>query len=159
MNTLELEYEKDFHNWIEQHIALLKTNQVYALDTEHLIEELEEMGKSNIRELESRFIILIAHLLKWQFQLSTLTNQWQEFEGKSWRKTIIEQRLQLVDLLVEMPSLKKKLTDVIIKTYPKAIIFTVDEAGLPKETFPQTCPYTIEQLLDKNFYPDSQIGK
>ncbi len=156
MNALALEYEKDFHSWIEKHIELLKSGQLHELDKEHLIEELGDMGKSNLRELESRFIMLIAHLLKWQFQLTTLANQWQEFEGKSWRKTIIEQRLQLIDLLAEMSSLKKKLTDVISKTYPKAVIFAIDETGLPKQTFPQICPYTIEQLLDKAYYPNPE---
>lgn len=68
MSTLQLEYEHDFHSWINQHIALLKTGQFNELDTEHLIEELEDMGKSNVRELESRFVILIAPMLKWQFQ-------------------------------------------------------------------------------------------
>jgi hypothetical protein len=89
MNALQLEYERDIDNWTHQHIRLLKARKFDELDIEHLIEELEDMGKSNVRELESRLIILIAYLLKWQFQLETLSDQWQEFEGKSWRKTII----------------------------------------------------------------------
>ena len=148
-------YEHDFNAWIYQQISLLKAGKTDEIDVEHLIEELEDMGKSNLRELESRFIILIAHLLKWQFQLATLETQWQNFEGKSWRKTIIEQRSQISNLLEEMPSLKQKLQNAAIKTYPKAVTFAVDETGLPPSTFPEKCPYTIEQLLDKHFYPQA----
>ena len=130
MNNTKL-YEHDFNAWIYQQISLLKAGKTDEIDVEHLIEELEDMGKSNLRELESRFIILIAHLLKWQFQLATLETQWQDFEGKSWRKTIIEQRSQISNLLEEMSSLKQKLQNAAIKTYPKAVTFAVDETGLP----------------------------
>lgn len=157
MNTLQYQYEHDINSWISQHIALLKAKKFDELDVEHLIEELEDMGKSNVRELESRLIVLIAHLLKWQFQLAMLSEQWQEFEGKSWRKTIIEQRSQLLDLFEEIPSLKQKIQSAITKTYPKAVTFVVDETGLPKKTFPSSCPYCVERVLDKTFYPDSKL--
>ena len=153
MNTLQLEYEKDIDNWAHQHICLLKARKFDELDIEHLIEELEDMGKSNVRELESRLIILIAHLLKWQFQLETLASQWQEFEGKSWRKTIIEQRTQILYLLKKVPSLKSKLDNAIIESYSESVMLSVKETQLPAETFPQTCPYSAEQLLNMDFYP------
>jgi len=79
MNILSQEYEQNFQHWIEQHITLLKARKFEELDIKHLVEELEGMGKSDLRELESRFIILIAHLLKWQFQFSTLSKQFSTF--------------------------------------------------------------------------------
>lgn len=72
-------YERDFRLWIQQHIELLQQGRVNELDTIHLIEELQDMGRSSARELESRLKILIAHLLKWQFQYATLVSQWQQF--------------------------------------------------------------------------------
>jgi len=146
-------YENDFHAWIQHQIHLLKVGKTSELDIENLIEELKDMGRSNVRELESRFIILIAHLLKWQFQLNQLQTQWQKFEGQSWRKTIIEQRSQISYLLEDMPSLNRMLQNTVIKTYPKAVRFAVDETNLPESTFPEHCPYTVTQLLDKQFYP------
>jgi hypothetical protein len=148
MSNLSLEYEKDFHNWIEQHIYLLKTGQVHQLDTAHLIEELEEMGKSNIRELENRFVILIAHLLKWEFQ--------PEKQSSNWQGSIDEQRVQLERLLRKVPSLKRLLQSAIDDSYSDALYLAVKETKLPESVFPQTCFYTVEQLLDKNFYPNSQ---
>ena len=154
MSKLATEYERDFNAWIQQHITLLKQGRVTEIDVEHLILELEEMGKSNLRELESRFIILITHLLKWQFQLQQLTDRWQEFEGKSWRPTLIEQRLQIRKQLKNTPSLKSHLPDIVREAYPYSVELAIDETNLPESTFPNECPYTLEQLLDKTFYPD-----
>jgi hypothetical protein len=148
MNALALEYERDFHSWIEKHISLLKTGKFDEIDAEHLIEELEDMGKSNIRELESRFVILIAHLLKWQFQ--------PDKQSSSWHGSIDEQRVQLSRLLRKIPSLKRELQNAISDSYPDALYLAIKETKLSQSTFPQTCSYTIEQLLDKNFYPNAQ---
>ena len=101
-------YDQDFDRWASSQVELLRQGKAKDLDIEHLIAELEDIGKSSLRELESRFIILMAHLLKWQYQLDTLAEQWQAFEGKSWRKTIIEQRAQLSFLLSKVPSVRPK---------------------------------------------------
>jgi hypothetical protein len=154
MNTLASEYEKDFHNWIEQHIHLLKTGQVHQLDTAHLIEELEGMANRDRNELVSHLVILIAHLLKWQFQLATLAERWKEFEGKSWRKSIIEQRYRVQDQLDNIPSLKKDLEGAVVKAYPKAVSLAAKETGFSPKTFPKECPYSIQHLLDDDFYPN-----
>jgi len=154
MNKLTEIYDSDFHLWIQRHIELLKTGKTNELDIEHLIEELEDMGKSNVRELESRFLILIAHLLKWQFQLKKLQTQWEKFEGKSWRSTIIEQRTLLLFLLKKVPSLKSALAESVKEAYPESVKLAAKESKLPKQTFPTECPYTIEQLLDEDFYPN-----
>jgi len=124
MNKFADIYENDFHAWVQSQIHLLRMGKTNELDIEHLIEELEDMGKSNIRELESRFLILIAYLLKWQFQLATLTMQWKEFEGKSWRKTIIEQRTQILYLLEDIPSLKPK-SEEFVDIYKKVQIISL----------------------------------
>lgn len=154
MSNPEL-YHQDFDAWIHDQISLLKAGKMDALDTLHLIEELEEMGKNNRRELSSHLKILIAHLLKWQFQLAALSDKWESYEGKSWRLTIIEQRSQLMDLLEDVPSLRRELESTVEKAYPKAVLFAIKETRLPKTTFPETCPYTLNQLLDDEFFPES----
>ncbi|MDD2816380.1 MAG: DUF29 domain-containing protein [Thiotrichaceae bacterium] len=150
-------YHQDFDAWIHDQISLLKAGKMDALDTRHLIEELEDMGKNNRRELSSHLKILIAHLLKWQFQLAALSDKWESYEGKSWRLTIIEQRSQIVDLLEDVPSLKRELESTVEKSYPKAVLFAVKETRLAKTTFPETCPYTIQQLLDDEFFPEAEF--
>ncbi len=156
MSSTEL-YHQDFDAWIHDQISLLKAGKMDALDTHHLIEELEDMGKNNRRELSSHLKILIAHLLKWQFQLAALSDKWESYEGKSWRLTIIEQRSQIVDLLEDVPSLKRELESTVEKSYPKAVLFAVKETRLAKTTFPETCPYSIQQLLDDEFFPEAEF--
>jgi hypothetical protein len=146
MNHLTLEYDRDNHQWTLHHIELLKQRQFSQMDVEHLIEELESMANRDRHELMSRFIILIAHLLKWQFQPAK--------RSSSWRGSIIEQRVQIAVQLEESPSLKHYLTTAIDKAYPHAIKIAVKETLLPKSTFPETCPYLVEQLLDDDFFPD-----
>jgi len=46
MNKFTDIYENDFHAWIQSQIHLLKMGKTSELDIEHLIEELENMGKS-----------------------------------------------------------------------------------------------------------------
>lgn len=151
-------YEQDFERWAKNQADLLRHGNIQHLDVEHLIAELEDMGKSCLRELESRFIILIAQILKWQYQFYTLSHQWKEFEGKSWRNTILEQRTQLGFLLDKVPSLKTSLERAKEEAYPAARHLAIKETGLSAETFPIDCPYTVGEILDDDFYPN-QAGQ
>jgi hypothetical protein len=152
--NLKLEYDQDFQQWIEHHLILFKEKRFDELDIEHLIEELKDMGKSNQYELNNRFTVLLAHLLKWQYQYKQLQDQWGTFTGGSWRGTITEQRLQITKLLRKNPSLKRYLADTLAEAYPDALKIALAETGLPQTTFPEVCPYTLEQVLDEIFYPD-----
>ena len=153
--NLKLEYEQDFHQWIEHHITLLRAGRLNEIDVEHLIEELEGMAGRDRNELVSRLKILIAHLLMWQFQLQQLSERWKEFDGRSWQRSIIEQRSEIADQLENIPSLKNNLNELVALAYPKAVKLSVKETKLPSSTFPRDCPYTIEQLLNDDFYPES----
>ncbi|MCK5536420.1 MAG: DUF29 domain-containing protein, partial [Bacteroidales bacterium] len=146
-------YETDFYAWIFRNIELLKQRSFSKIDVDILIDELESMAKRDKRELVSHFIILLAHLLKWQFQLKKLTEQWQTQQGSSWRGSITEQRLQIIKQLTESSSLKNYLTEAVENAYPDAIKISMQETQISRDTFPKICSYTIEQLLDENFYP------
>ena len=151
MNTLKSEYERDFYSWIHQNIDLLKQGKLADIDIDILIDELESMAKRDRRELTSRLMILIAHLLKWQFQ--------PENQSGSWRGSIREQRIQLIEQLEESPSLRNNLDESVVKAYPKALALAIDETGLSSKKFPPKCPYTLEQLLDENFYPSESTSE
>lgn len=84
-----------------------------------------------------------------------LSNRWREFDGRSWRATITEQRKQLAVLLRQSPRLKSILAETILAAYPDAVDLARKESRLPVETFPESYPYTAEQLLDDDFYPGS----
>jgi hypothetical protein len=115
MTTNAKLYHQDFYAWINLQIDLLRQNRVQELDRELLVEELEDMGKHHQNEFVSRLIVLIAHLLKWQYQ--------PEHRSSSWRGSIIEQRVRIQRGIRFTPSLKSffvearsyALTNAIIK--------------------------------------------
>jgi hypothetical protein len=141
---------QDFYAWTQQQAQLLKSGQFFELDVEHLVEELESMSATERRELISRLEILLMHLLKWQFQPA--------FQGRSWLLTIEEQRLKLEDHLDDNPSLKNPqfLQESIERAYRRALVAAEKETGLASKTFPKSCPYSFEQIMDMEFYPDGQ---
>jgi hypothetical protein len=145
MTTLKLEYEQDFYSWIYRNIELLKQGKFSELDIDVLVDELESMAKRDRRELFSHLMVLIAHLLKWQFQ--------PEQRGGSWRGSILEQRIKIRKQLQESPSLKNKLPEGIETAYPDALRVAMNETGLSSGVFPNACPYSVEQILDESFYP------
>jgi hypothetical protein len=153
MSNLASLYDTDYAKWAQRNAELLRAGRFEDIDMAHLLEELSDMSKSDRRELQSRLLILLAHLLKWEYQYQTLAERWREFKGDSWRSTIIEQRTQLSGLLKQSPGLKSALVDMIERTYPDAVELASDESGLPPETFPTHCPYPKDQLLDKGFFP------
>jgi hypothetical protein len=155
MQDLSRLYEHDYAAWAERTAELLRAGRFAELDVEHLIEELSDMGKSQQHELVSRLRVLLAHLLKWEYQHRQLSQRWAEFEGRSWRNTIIEQRLAIEYLLREHPGLKSKLADAAVKAYPLATDLAAAESGLPLSSFPAECPYAVDDVLDRAFYPDS----
>ncbi len=148
-------YQTDYAAWAKRHVELLRSGRFAEMDIAHLLDELSDMSKSERRELESRLLILIAHVLKWEYQYPMLSERWREFDGRSWRASITEQRKQLAVLLRQSPGLKSVLAETILATYPDAVDLASKESRLPVETFPDACPYTAEQLLWDDFYPGS----
>jgi predicted nucleic acid-binding Zn-ribbon protein len=135
----------DFFGWANQQAALLRAGRIAEIDREHLAEEIEDMGKSLHRELLNRLTVLFLHLLKWQHQPG--------YQGNSWQYAIEEQREQIADHLQDNPSLKQKLPESIERAYKYARTGAAKETGLPKDVFPETCPWSFEQALDDAFWP------
>lgn len=138
-------YEEDVVAWANEQAALLRAGKFSALDIEHIAEEIEDVGKSEQRELASRMALLLAYLLKWQCQ--------PERRGASWQRTIKEQRRALVEHIEETPSLKRSLTDEhwMRKTWADAVAKAVEETDLT--TFPEACPWPMEQATNPEFLP------
>lgn len=155
MTTLATLYQTNYAVWAQRNADLLRARRFEELDIEHLLEELSDMSKSDRRELHSRLLVLLAHLLKWQFQYRSLSERWREFKGDSWRSTIIEQRAQLDGLLRQSPGLKSAVEEAIAEAYPVAVRLAGKETGMPKVSFPDACPYSSAQILDEDYYPET----
>src|SRR5688572_30592741 len=104
-------YDLDFFEWTARNAALLREGKFTEADIDHIAEELEDMGKRDRRELESRLELLLEHLLKWQMQ--------PLFRGPSWGRTIAVQRSGIAKLLEQAPSLRPKIN--MEKSYVAAV--------------------------------------
>lgn len=144
-------YQTDFYAWARQQANLLRTKDLEKLDLPNLIEELEAMSLRDRRELTSRLMVLLMHLLKWRYQPSSQGRT----QPRSWLNTITSQRHKIELLLDDSPSLRRELEERLAYAYPRARLQASRETGLPLVTFPPACPYTSDQILDDNFLPDS----
>ena len=141
-------HDSDFYTWTQQQAECLRTGQFDALDTAHLIDELESMGARERRELETRLSLLLQHLLKWRYQ--------PERRGSSWRNTIKVQRMDAGRVLADNPGLSSKLPELYLSAYERARLLASAETGLDEETFPTDPPFTIEQAMNGEWWPDAE---
>ena len=145
--TTAYTYEQDFVGWLNTQAELLKTGKVNELDIKNLVEEIEAMGRSEKRELESRMIILVMHLLKWTFQ--------PNYQSRSWANTINEQRRRIGRVIKDSPSLKNSLNDTewFNDIWQSALYQAVSETGLDIKIFPEQPIWTTQQILVDEFFP------
>lgn len=148
MTTQAELYEQDFYAWTQAQAALLDARQWDALDIPHLVEEVDSLGKSQRNALESRLEKLVLHLLKWRYQPD------KRVRGHSWEDTIREQRRRIGRLLEQNPSLRPTVPVVLAESYAYVRQRTHLQTHLPLSTFPTSCPWTIEQVLADDFWPE-----
>jgi hypothetical protein len=139
-------YDSDFCEWTERTARSLRLRRFAEVDVEHVAEEIEDMGKRDLRELCSRLEILLAHLLEWKLQ--------PRRRSRSWRATIRAQRTAIQKLLRQSPSLRQRLRAQERESYRVAVGLASDETGLKRERFPARCPFSMEEILDEEFLPD-----
>lgn len=147
MSTNAELYAQDFYAWCLTTTQLIRAGKWCALDRDALAEEVESLGKSQHRELASRLDVLVMHLLKWQYQAD------RRQQGQSWRSTIRTQRRELRRLLQQNPSLHPLVAVALADGYADARLEAQEETSLPLATFPQSCPWTAEQVLE-DFWPE-----
>jgi hypothetical protein len=140
-------YEQDVVAWANEQAALLRAGKLSAIDVEHIAEEIEDVGKSEQRELANRMAVLLAHLLKWQYQPGR--------RGSSWQRTIKEQRRSIEARLRRSPGLKPVLSDATWQEemWADAVAKAIEETGLTD--FPETCPWDTDAVLSQEFYPSN----
>jgi hypothetical protein len=145
-------YDTDFAAWAIQQTALLKAKQYEQVDWDNLIGEIEDLGKSQRQAIASYLTVLLTHLLKWQYQPSGRQYTQDDEPKGSWAGSIRYSRLELADLLSESPSLREYPQSCLDASYRKALKVAMQETGL--KDFPQGCPFTVEQVLDEQWWPD-----
>jgi hypothetical protein len=140
-------YEKDFYTWANEQAAHIRAGNFDQVDRENIAEELEALGRSEAKELKSRYRLLLTHLLKWHYQ--------PNFRSASWVNTINRERLaEIPDHLLANPGLKSKKDDLFREAYRLARYDAISETGLADSLFPPDSPFTLDEAMDPSFWPD-----
>ncbi|MDJ0843411.1 MAG: DUF29 domain-containing protein [Crocosphaera sp.] len=138
-------YNKDYYLWLEETVQLLKEGRLTEIDVNNLIEEIEDMGISQKNALESNLIVLLMHLLKWKYQPAK--------QSGSWRGSIREHRRRILKAFRNSRSLKRYFEEIFDESYQEARKQAADETELSLNTFPETCPFKVEEILDSEDLP------
>ena len=138
-------YDRDYYLWLSHTAQLISEGKFDEVDAANLIEEIEDMGRSEKRAVKSNLIIVLLHLLKYKYQPEKRTN--------SWKSSIREHRRRLRDDFQVSPSLKRYMTEVFDECYQDGREQAADETGLPLNTFPTESPFTPTEALNPDYLP------
>ena len=140
-------YQQDYFAWTQQQAKMLRAGQMSTVDAQNLAEEIEDLGRSEKRALASRMTVLLAHLLKWQYQ--------PELRSKSWQHPIATQRKEVHYELAASPSLKPLFSDPewMDLVWPCATVLAGQETGIDIDTFPEASPWGMSDVLRDGWLP------
>ncbi len=145
-NTINL-YNRDYYLWLSHTAQLIKDGKFTEVDVVNLIEEIEDMGRSEQRAIESNLVIVLLHLLKYKYQPEKRTN--------SWKSSIREHRRRLRKAFATSPSLKRYFEEVFDECYQDGREQAADETGLPLDTFSTGSPFTPAEVLNPDYLPQN----
>lgn len=139
-------YVGDFYAWTRDQSRALRELRPSSIDWENVAEEIETLGRSEKEAIESYLSVVLLHLLKWRYQ--------PQARSSGWKGSLLEHRRRLQRRLKASPSLRRYPASVLDEEYETARLKAAGETKMPEESFPEACPFTIEQILDPDFYPD-----
>jgi uncharacterized protein DUF29 len=143
-------YEGDYYAWIREQVRALREHRVEDLDWPNLMEEIEDLGKSERRALQSQVARLVEHLLKLTYAPIRVSRP----NRRGWEVTIRSARRRIRRLLNESPSLRSKLDQIFTEGYEDGRDDALAEMGLRDSTIPETPPWTFEEVIDDRFVPE-----
>ena len=140
-----ISYDRDFYGWAQQQAHALKAKDWAALDLDNLVEEVESLARSEYRGLRSEAQRLLMHALQWCYQ--------PDHRGESCRHSIEQARDEIGELLRENPGLHARLAEAVTVAYRLARRQASRETHLPLATFPDACPWPLEDVLTEDWLP------
>jgi hypothetical protein len=141
--AVRADYERDVYAWSQEQARLIREGRWDAIDRENVAEEIESVGRSEFSKLESALRVLMLHMLKWDHQ--------PERRGSSWRLSIAEQRARLRNVLADNPGLRPRISEAMSRAYERARLRAIRETGRDEGTFPDTCPYSWDDVVARDF--------
>ena len=136
--TGPVDHDSDEHAWLREQARLLRGHRFDKVDHVHLAELLDDMAKRDVRDVSSRLVQLLMHLLKFTCQ--------PDRRSRSWVISVQKQQIGLEDLL-ESPSLRRAAEDRFVQSFNRARSMAAAETGLPESAFPSVSPWTLDEAL------------
>ena len=137
-------YEIDYNQWVNETVQQLRERQFEGVDWDNLIEEIEDMGKSEKRALENFLTRLVEHFLKLSYWQSE-----KERNGNHWKSEMVNFRYQVHKRLKESPSLLPELESIYTEIFPVAIKSVSQLFPLPIDAY-----VSLEKTLDNDWFPE-----
>jgi Domain of unknown function DUF29 len=145
-------YENDFALWAERQAALLRAKRFDELDLENLIEAVEDLSRRERDIVESYVETVLEHLLK-----LALSNAGRPRRGRL--VTVDKQRAKLARKLTT--TLRNHLEAELPALYAglqRPVASQLEKGGVPPKSLLPACPYTLEQVLDRDWFPKNVHG-
>ncbi|WP_422473198.1 DUF29 domain-containing protein [Endozoicomonas sp. ALB032] len=156
-------YKTDYTAWLGQQRELLAKRQFDQLDIDNLLEAMERRMGDEVKELRAHLVVLLVHLLKYDYQKRILKDPWVEDKVLyTWIPSINNPRREIELHVEENPCLQPNAEEIMANVYPKAKRDAIDELNryikikskrLNKNSFPKECPWSFEQATKKNWLP------
>lgn len=133
--------QEEWDVWLDRQIQYLRVHEFGKLDLDNVIEELSDLGKEQTNACISFCRQIIIHLL--------LVNYWHESAETSrhWQAKIAIFQSELQDRLTT--NYQKYLQENLPSIYQQSLKIVQRKTGL-NDRFPDTCPYTIEQIIGES---------
>jgi hypothetical protein len=141
---IEVQYEEDYYLWTQAMVERLKNKDYLNIDWDNLIEEIEDMGKSQKRAVESLLLRLTEHLLKLKYWETE-----RERNKKHWQSEVVNFRVLLRKRLKESPSLKNNLAEIY-----EEILLDSKRSMSKLFELPEQIELTLAQVLDEDWFPN-----
>jgi hypothetical protein len=149
-------YESDYYAWIQGQVRALRQRRIEEIDWANVAEEIEDLGKSEKRSVESHIARIVEHFLK----LNYLPRRMKSLNRRGWAISLREARRQLHRLLSESPSLRRKTRELFPHAYQGGRNAVLIAINVPESALPETSPWTLEEVLDDRFLPNgADLGR
>lgn len=133
-------HEQDFNLWLDHQAIAIKNRDVTAMDWENLLDEIEDMGISTKRSLESYTVRLLEHILKIKYWDSERSRN-----RKHWEKECVNFRGEIKRIFRKNPSLKNYLNQEFDSLRAEAIAAESREFHVPEDFM-----ISLEDSLEKD---------
>lgn len=157
---MAISYDQSYADWMAEQVDHLRCKRFDQLDLENLIGELIDLGEASFDAIESHLPALLTHLLKLDYTRgSTYPMAHWRGEVREFRRRINQEINRNARRYSQRSAsrLRERIPGLIAELYPDArlnAIAGLEDYGDPYDLIPDVCPWTVEQVLDPEFWPN-----